>query len=127
MNSEHLAIVWGGVYGKEQWIRKTGNDCEGEGGEKEERLFGDGEAYRTHINENYWSNGHATLGPSFLREAADLISLRLKASRVPGRFGERNRLAPPTIRSSPFTIQTTSLSEKARDVLRTVNAYRADG
>src|SRR6202011_6114421 len=54
MNAGHLAIVWGGVYGKEQWIRKTGSNRESNGGEKEERLFGDGEAYRTHIGYNYW-------------------------------------------------------------------------
>jgi len=44
MNSGHLAIVWGGIYGKEQRIRKTGGNRDGDGGEKKERLFGDGEA-----------------------------------------------------------------------------------
>ena len=53
MDAVHLAIVWGGIYGKQQWIRKTGSDCEGNGGEKEERLFREGEAYRTHSNYNY--------------------------------------------------------------------------
>ena len=44
MDSRHLAIVWGGIYGKQQRIRKTGGNRDGHGGEKKERLFRDGEA-----------------------------------------------------------------------------------